>query len=145
MLSVALAAALSLSGPAAAHPEWDALRVLVAKKAPALAGGPPAQAAAPAQPRAQPPVQSQLQGYGTPAPQHPALPRMEMQAQYAGPLQDTLIQRWRDPVDGTICYLYLPAIVAHSPPTTAGVVQYGANGIGSISCFAPAAATAAPR
>ena len=60
-----------------------------------------------------------------------------MQAQYAGPLQDTVIQRWRDPVDGSVCYLYLPAVVAHSPPTSAGYVQYGSNGIGSISCFGP--------
>jgi hypothetical protein len=63
---------------------------------------------------------------------------MEMQAQYEGPLKDTVIQRWRDPVDGTICYIYLPVLVAHSPQTSTGFVQYGANGIGSISCFAPA-------
>lgn len=65
----------------------------------------------------------------------PALGRMQLQAQYAGPLQDTVIQRWRDPVDGTVCYIYLPVIVQHSPPTPTGLVQYGANGIGSISCL----------
>jgi len=32
------------------------------------------------------------------------LPRMQLERQFAGPLQDTVIQRWRDPVDGTICY-----------------------------------------
>ncbi len=34
------------------------------------------------------------------------LPRMQLNRQFAGPLQDTVIQRWRDPVDGTICYIY---------------------------------------
>jgi hypothetical protein len=51
-------------------------------------------------------------------------------------LRDTVIQRWRDPVDGTVCYLYLPI----NAPTTAvqpsGFVQYGASTIGSVSCFA---------
>jgi len=36
--------------------------------------------------------------------------------------------------------IYLPITAPHSPPTAAGYVQYGANGIGSISCTAPAAA-----
>src|ERR1700704_1884258 len=75
-------------------------------------------------------------------PQQPAawdqLPRMQLERQFAGPLQDTVIQRWRDPVDGTICYIYLPITAPHSPPTAAGYVQHGANGIGSISCTAPA-------
>jgi len=31
------------------------------------------------------------------------LPRMQLERQFAGPLQDTVIQRWRDPADGTIC------------------------------------------
>jgi hypothetical protein len=65
------------------------------------------------------------------------LPRMQLERQFAGPLQDTIIQRWRDPVDGTICYIYLPITAAHTPPTTSGYVQYGANIIGSISCVAP--------
>src|SRR5262245_42782037 len=64
------------------------------------------------------------------------LPRMQLERQFAGPLQDTVIQRWRDPVDGTICYIYLPITAAHSPPTASGYVQYGANTIGSISCAA---------
>ncbi len=67
----------------------------------------------------------------------PQLGRMQLQAQYAGPLQDTLIQRWRDPIDGVICYVYLPVTVQHSPPTASGFVQYGSNGIGSISCVQP--------
>jgi hypothetical protein len=64
------------------------------------------------------------------------LPRMQLERQFAGPLQDTIVQRWRDPVDGTICYIYLPISAAHTPPTQEGFVQYGANVIGSLSCFA---------
>jgi hypothetical protein len=63
------------------------------------------------------------------------LPRMQLERQYAGPLQDTIVQRWRDPIDHTICYIYLPITAAHSAPTQAGFVQYGANVIGAISCF----------
>ena len=71
-----------------------------------------------------------------PVPTHPQLPRMQVTAQYGGPLQDTLIQRLRDPVDGTICYLYLPIAVHHTPPgAETGYVEYGANTVGSISCF----------
>ena len=77
------------------------------------------------------------------------LPRMELERQFAGPLQDTVIQRWRDPADGTICYIYLPISAPHSQPTQSGFVQYGATTIGSISCVAgphaPAAQPAAPR
>jgi len=61
---------------------------------------------------------------------------MRLEAQYNGPLQDTTIQRWRDPVDGTICYIYLPIAVAHSAGPE-GLVQYGAANIGSMSCYAP--------
>jgi hypothetical protein len=68
------------------------------------------------------------------------LPKMVLERQYAGPLQDTVIQRLRDPVDGTVCYLYLPISVAHTPPTATGFVQYGANGVGSINCLPPAPA-----
>jgi hypothetical protein len=63
------------------------------------------------------------------------LPRMQLERQFAGPLQDTIVQRWRDPADGTICYIYLPITAAHSPPTPSGYVQYGSNTIGSISCI----------
>ncbi len=69
--------------------------------------------------------------------EHAPLQHMQLEAQYAGPLKDTLIQRWRDPVDGRICYIYLPVVVQHSQPTPVGAVQYGANTIGSISCSAP--------
>ena len=60
---------------------------------------------------------------------------MQLERQFAGPLQDTIVQRWRDPVDGTVCYIYLPISAQHSPPTPPGFVQYGANTIGSISCL----------
>jgi hypothetical protein len=63
------------------------------------------------------------------------LPRMQLERQFAGPLQDTIIQRWRDPVDGTVCYVYLPITAAHSAPTASGYVEYGGNVIGSISCM----------
>jgi hypothetical protein len=46
---------------------------------------------------------------------------MQLERQFAGPLQDTIIQRWRDPVDGTICYIYLPITAQHSPPTVRAV------------------------
>jgi hypothetical protein len=72
------------------------------------------------------------------------LPRMQLERQFAGPLQDTLIQRWRDPVDGTICYLYLPMLGTHSAPTASGYVEYGANTIGSISCNLAPRPSAAP-
>jgi hypothetical protein len=72
------------------------------------------------------------------------LPRMQLERQFGGPLQDTIIQRWRDPVDGTICYIYLPITAAHSPPTASGYVQYGSNTIGSMSCFAPPASARGP-
>lgn len=63
-------------------------------------------------------------------------PHLKLEAQYPGPLQDTTVQRWRDPVDGTVCYIYLPIAVAHAPGP-AGLVQYGSANVGSISCFQP--------
>lgn len=63
------------------------------------------------------------------------LPRMHLDRQFAGPLQDTIIQRWSDPADGTVCYIYLPITAAHTPPTTTGFVQYGSNTIGSMTCM----------
>ncbi|MCA1457130.1 hypothetical protein I6F35_28645 [Bradyrhizobium sp. BRP22] len=74
------------------------------------------------------------------SPEWGKLPRMVLERQFAGPLQDTVIQRLRDPVDGTICYLYLPISAPHSPTTATGFVQYGPNIIGSINCLTPRAA-----
>ena len=50
------------------------------------------------------------------------LPRMQIERQFAGPLQDTVIQRLRDPVDGTVCYIYLPISAPHTPTTATGFV-----------------------
>ncbi len=64
------------------------------------------------------------------------LPRMQTERLFAGPLQDTIIQRWRDPVDGTVCYFYMPITVQHAAqPEANGYVRYDGNVIGSISCF----------
>jgi hypothetical protein len=63
------------------------------------------------------------------------LQNMTLQAQFRGPLKDTVIQRWMDPDNGLICYIYLPVVVQHSQPTATGYVQYGSNGVGSISCL----------
>jgi hypothetical protein len=68
------------------------------------------------------------------------LPRMELTQMFGGPLRDTIIQRLRDPDDGTICYVYVPMTAPHTPPTQSGYVQYGANTIGSISCVPGSAA-----
>jgi hypothetical protein len=62
---------------------------------------------------------------------------MQLERPFAGPLQDAIIPRWRDPVDGSICYIYLPITAPHSPPGQGGYVQYGAITIGSISCVVP--------
>jgi hypothetical protein len=72
------------------------------------------------------------------------LPKMILERQFAGPLQDTVIQRLRDPVDGTICYLYLPISAPHSPTTATGFVQYGPNTIGSINCVSAPIVVPAP-
>jgi hypothetical protein len=107
-----------------------------------------AQQPAPAQqPQAQPAQQSQPQSTWD------TLPRMQLERQFAGPLRDTIVQRWRDPTDGTICYIYLPISAQHSPPTPSGFVNYGSNSIGSLSCLhgapargsTPSAAKAAPK
>jgi hypothetical protein len=64
---------------------------------------------------------------------------MQIELQFAGPLKDTAIQRWRDPQTNVLCYVYVPFIAAHSPPVGASsYVQYGPNTIGSISCLEPA-------
>jgi len=56
---------------------------------------------------------------------------------YRGPLRDTIIQRWRDPIDGSVCFLYIPISAPLLPPPAEGYVQYGPNQIGSISCIHP--------
>lgn len=63
------------------------------------------------------------------------MPLMQLEARYRGPFKDTMIQRWRDPIDGTICYLYLPIALPNAKVGKAGYLQYGANIIGSIACL----------
>jgi hypothetical protein len=93
----------------------------------------------------EPPASPAVAAPPAPIPVHPALPRMQVIAQFGGPLQDTLIQRLRDPIDGTTCYVYLPIAVHHAPPNPAtGYVEYGANTVGSISCFATPQARTPP-
>lgn len=46
-------------------------------------------------------------------------PRMTLERQFAGPLMDTIIQRLRDPVDGSVCYVYLPISASHTEKTKA--------------------------
>jgi hypothetical protein len=76
------------------------------------------------------------------------LPRMQLEANFAGPLKDTTIQRWRDTSENVVCYVYAPFNAQHSTPTATGYVVYGANQIGSISCVpghaSPPRAAAAP-
>lgn len=68
----------------------------------------------------------------------PRFPFMRLEAQYAGPFRDTVIQRWRDPIDGRVCYLYIPVRVKHEPVKSKDeIVDYGRNTIGSISCSGP--------
>lgn len=120
--------ALSISATAGCYAPRTALALLFAATAPAAAQ----QAPAPAQPQQAPPAQQQQQFQQSQ--EWSKLPKMQLERQFSGPLQDTVVQRLRDPVDGTVCYLYLPISVAHSPTTPTGFVQYGSNGVGSISC-----------
>ncbi|NHK28894.1 hypothetical protein FF098_013310 [Parvularcula flava] len=68
-------------------------------------------------------------------PPKPQFQPMELQAQYQGPFEDTVIQRWRDPVDGSVCYLYIPAQVSREQRDDSPFLDYGSNNIGSISCI----------
>ena len=64
-----------------------------------------------------------------------SFPTMLLEKVYRGPLRDTIVQRWRDPIDGTVCFLYLPISAPLSPQSQSGYAQYGPNQIGSISCI----------
>jgi hypothetical protein len=69
--------------------------------------------------------------------QLPQLPRMVIQQRFAGPFPGTEIDRWRDPLDGTVCYIYFPTVVRRTQ-APAGYFDYGSNAIGSISCLSAA-------
>jgi hypothetical protein len=122
---------------AAAHPLPNARRCAVLAASIAVAW--PCAAHAQQQPAQPAPQQFQQSD------EWAKLPKMLLERQFAGPLQDTVIQRLRDPVDGTICYLYLPISAPHSPTTATGFVQYGPNTIGSINCVPGSPAGPAAR
>src|SRR4051812_41151266 len=84
--------------------------------------------------RAQQPQPAQQPQQVQPQSTWDTMPRMQLERQFAGPLRDTVVQRWRD-TDGTVCYIYLPISAQHSPPSATGFVTYDSNTIGSISCF----------
>jgi len=65
----------------------------------------------------------------------PKLSNWTLAAQFPGPLKDTVVQRWVDPDNGAICYIYLPVVVEHGKPLSNGLVHYDQNSIGSISCI----------
>ena len=65
---------------------------------------------------------------------------MVLDAQFAGPFKDTLIQRWVDVSASAICYLYIPVTVPSLPnqqTVNSGEAArvYGPNSIGTISCI----------
>ncbi len=68
-----------------------------------------------------------------------SFPTMLLERVYRGPLRDTVVQRWRDPIDGTVCFLYIPMSAPLLPPQSANqpYVHYGPNTIGSLSCVHP--------
>jgi hypothetical protein len=94
-----------------------------------LAGAPSARAQPP-RPEPAPPAPKPAEEWGS-------FPTMLLEKIYRGPLRDTIIQRWRDPIDGSVCYVYLPISAPLLPPAADGYVQYGASQIGSISCIHP--------
>ena len=71
-----------------------------------------------------------------PAKTSPKLAPLTLTKQFAGPLQDTTIQRFVDSETGVLCYLYTPYTVRNARDESGNIV-YGANNIGSISCVAP--------
>jgi hypothetical protein len=73
-----------------------------------------------------------------PAQNWEGFPMMILEQVFRGPLRDTVIQRWRDPVNSSICYMYLPiSAPLAAPQPGSNFVQYGPNIIGSISCLNP--------
>jgi hypothetical protein len=74
-----------------------------------------------------------------------AFPTMQLERVYRGPLRDTVVQRWRDPIDGSVCYLFIPMSQEYAPANDSGYVQYGPNAIGSISCVGVGSAAQGTR
>jgi hypothetical protein len=116
LAAVALASPVSAQRPASAQP---------AQAQQQGAGG--------AQPQPQQQVQQQQPAEA--APRWDGLPPMVLERVFRGPLRDTVVQRWRDPVDNSVCFIYLPMRAAIAGQGEQLV--YGANTIGSLSCFSP--------
>jgi hypothetical protein len=66
--------------------------------------------------------------------QSPGLAPMQLDGQFQGPFHDTVIQRWRDPQTGVLCYLFIPLRVENQR-TPSGGYAYGSNTLGSMSCL----------
>lgn len=104
----------------------------VAQRSPGQPAQPgPQQPPPAAEPAARPP-----QPAGATPPRWDSFAPMVLERVFRGPLQDTLVQRWRDPNDGAVCFVYLP--ISASAAGQGPYLIYGPNTIGSISCFAPA-------
>jgi hypothetical protein len=109
------------------------LRALVCGAVAAMMAGTAfAQRPAPAAPAPQP-QQQQQQLPQQQLPTWESFPNMLLERIYRGPLKDTIIERLRDPIDGSVCYVYLPISVPQQPEA-GGYAQYGAATVGSISC-----------
>jgi hypothetical protein len=121
------AAGLAIGLAAAGFANSGGQRWGIATPARAQTRPPEAEPAAPAPPPAAP---APKQEWGS-------FPTMLLEKIYRGPLRDTIIQRWRDPIDGSVCYVYMPISAPLLPPTAEGYVQYGPNQVGSISCIHP--------
>lgn len=97
---------------------------------------PPAPAPAPAPAGSPAPAAAGEQPAAPSVPKWTDFPPMLVERVYRGPLRDTVVQRWRDPIDGTVCFIYVPI----STPIAAEAgqfVQYGSHNIGSVSCVHP--------
>jgi len=100
-------------------------RVLWDVAAPACAQ-PPVEQTAPVPPGAAPVTQAAPPAptAAAPAPKQEwsSFPTMLLEKMYRGPLRDTIIQRWRDPIDGSVCFVYMPISAPLLPPTAEGYV-----------------------
>jgi hypothetical protein len=80
----------------------------------------------------------QAKAQQAPAQNWEGFPMMILEQVFRGPLRDTIIQRWRDPVNSIVCYMYLPiSTPLAAPQPGSNFVQYGPNIIGNISCVNP--------
>ncbi len=62
-------------------------------------------------------------------------PHMIFEREFAGPVSDTIIRRWRDPDNGAQCYIYAQISVGGAAPTAVGAAAYKPDAIGSITCI----------